>query len=231
MNYPNDFDTPAFPAGKSIAWARVVSIKILIFFFLIICACGVLLFFVKAKQNYPFLISVDPLTDEWSVITYPGRDKERKIEQYQIIQEKIVSDFVTNWFTISTNQFENAMRWKKCTVDECGDPQQYNPQNVNCTLFCTSNEKLFEQFAAKVAPEYSARIAQASETWTIKKRDIVPYVVNVSASAWQVYIKIHSSISGDFDVLTFVKVARDPETHPATLGYYIEDFNAYRMQP
>ena len=196
---------------------------------MIVCACGLLLFFVRAKRNFPFLISVDPLTDEWTVVAYPKTENVKSVEQYQIIQEKIVSDFVANWFTISKNQFENNARWNKCDSVKCALPEQYNPYNKECALFCVSSDDLFKQFSQKVKPEYAARIDQASETWTVTKQDIVPYYVTPDASGWQVYIEIQSSISGIFNVLAFVDVKRATETHPATLGYYIEDFNSYRI--
>ena len=231
MNYPNDFDTPTFPAGKSIAWSRVVSIKISVIFFLILCVCGLLLFAVRTKKNFPFLISIDPLTDEWTVVAYPKRKYEKNIQQYQIIQEKLVTNFITNWFTISNDISENRARWQTCDVSDCADSQQYNPTNIECAIFCTSSDALFNQFVKNVVPDYIARINQASETWTIEKWDIVPYFVTQNASAWQVYIEIHSNISGIFNVLTFINVKRNPGAYPATLGYYIEDFNSYRMVP
>ncbi|MBQ6012378.1 MAG: hypothetical protein IJL23_04680, partial [Alphaproteobacteria bacterium] len=100
MDYPNNFDVPAFPAGKTIAFTRTISIWLSIVFFLIIVACGFLLFFAHARKNFPFLISINPITEDWSVIAYPG-EKEKPIPQYQYIQEKLVHDFVKDWFTIS----------------------------------------------------------------------------------------------------------------------------------
>ena len=229
MNYPNDFDTPAFSGGKSIAWSRVVAIKISIIFLLVVCACALVVLFVRAKKNFPFLISVDPLTDEWAVVTYPKDTREKTIETYQIVQEKIVSDFVTNWFTISKNQTINMARWKECDAADCTEPDQYDPQNTECVLYCMTSADLFTQFSRKVAPEYAARVKQASETWAVEKIDILPYFVNTDASAWQAYIKIHSNISGHFNVLGFINIKRAQDGHPSTLGYYIEDFNSYRL--
>ena len=230
MDYPNDFDTPAFPAGKSIAWSRVVAIKISIIFFLIVCLCGLFLFLVHSKRNFPFLISVDPLTDNWLVIAYPKKNNEKSIETYQIIQEKLVNDFVTNWFTISNNQSENLSRWKKCDSEDCSLPEQFNPQNIDCALFCAASPDLFQQFSTKVLREYNDRIIQAKETWTIVKKDIRPHYVAQNSSAWQVYIEIYSNINGKFNVLAFVDVNRSQDEYPTTLGYYIEKFNSYRIQ-
>ena len=76
MEYPNNFDVPSFPAGKTVAFSRSMAIWISIVFFLIVVACGFVLFGIHQKKNYPFLISIDPFTDEWSVVAYPQEKKE-----------------------------------------------------------------------------------------------------------------------------------------------------------
>lgn len=209
--------------------SRVVSIWTLVVLFLVICSCIALLFFVHQKKNYPFLISVDPLTAEWTVVTYPGKDSQKVVNQYQIVQEKLVNDYVKNWFTISDDEDVNNERWQECDAEECNYSEQYNPENTECALFCASDIKLFEQFSTKVYPEYKARVQQASETWTVEKLDITPTAVTEESGLWQVYANIHSSINGYFDVLIFVTVARSTNSHHSTLGYYIYDFNSYRM--
>lgn len=230
MEYPNRFDTPTFPAGKSIALSRWFSVWILTVFFIIICACACLLFVVRQKGNYPFLISVDPLTSGWTLVAYPGKNTTKQINQYQIIQEKLVMDYVTSWFTISDNMDINNARWAKCESEDCSAPDQYNPSNINCALFCASDDLLFKQFSSKVLPEYHARIAQGAETWTVSHNmDIKPTYISENSSLWQVYTKINSSINGNFEVLIFITLERDIKNHPATLGYYVHDFNSYRM--
>lgn len=229
MDYPNRFNTPAFPAGKSLALSRGVAVHILVVFFLILCTCGLLIFFIHSQKNYPFLISVDPLTDEWSVVAYPQKNRKNIVEQYQIIQEKLVNDFVGYWFTISPNQTLNDMRWMECSIDECSFSERFNPMNQECALACTSGEDLFKQFTSKILPEYTARINQAAEVWSVEKKDIMPYYVDKDTSKWQVYAQIKSNINGVFNVLIFLDIKRDDNLYPATLGYYIEDFNAYRV--
>lgn len=229
MDYPNDFDNAAFPAGKSIALSRGLAIQISIVFFLILCACGFVLFFIRSKQNYPFLISTDPFTNEWSVVTYPGKNSNNKIEQYQIIQEKLVADFVTNWFTISADAKDNEARWGECSTEECSLPDQFNPNNTDCALYCASDIQLFNDFVSYVLPEYTARIQQASETWRVVNTNIIPNIVNEKYGSWRVYANVHSSVSGYFNVLIFVDVYRSNDSYPATFGYYVKDFNAYRV--
>ena len=144
MDYPNDFNVKSFPAGKTIAFSRVVSIWILIIFFLIITLCSVLLLGVRFKKNYPFLISIDPFTEEWNVVTYPGKNRKESVPQYQIIQEKLVHDFVTNWFTISNDNLLNEERWEKCSLGDCTKTEQFNPDNVKCAISCKSDSAVFK---------------------------------------------------------------------------------------
>lgn len=230
MDYPNNFDVPAFPAGKTVAFTRTISIWLSIVFFLIIVACGFLLFFAHARKNFPFLISINPITEDWNVIAYPG-EKEKPIPQYQYIQEKLVHDFVKDWFTISDDMNTNENIWEKCSVEECQDSAQFNPMTKKCALSCKSADAVFDDFVKKVLPNYHARVNQAQEKWTIPAKGllITSNIVSEKSSKWQVYAVVNSSIMGNFDVLIFVDVERDIDLYPATFGYYINQFNSYRI--
>jgi len=76
LDYPNEFNIPVFPSWKSLALSRSVAIWISIVFFLIVCSCGFILLGLHLKSNYPFLISIDLFTNEWSVITHPGTNSK-----------------------------------------------------------------------------------------------------------------------------------------------------------
>jgi hypothetical protein len=229
VEYPNDFDTPVFPAGRNVALSRRFAVWISVCFFLIVCACGFLLYFSHLKRNYPFLVSVDPITNEWTVIAYPGKDFKDTINQYQIVQEKLVYDFVDDWFTISQDNKANDARWQKCDIDNCSNPEQYNPFNAECSLFCKSDEKLFDLFASKVLPEYRARLKQKSERWSVGRKNIIPNYTSENGGFWQVFVPVYSTVNGWFNVLVFVTIARSTDSYPATLGYYVQDFNACRI--
>jgi len=230
LDYPNDFDTATFPAGKGIALSRRLAIYISVIFFFVLCACGFVIFFTRLKTSSPFLISVDQITNEWTLVAYPGKNTKDSVEQYEIIQEKLVADYVTNWFTISHDNIENGMRWAQCSTSDCSLPEQFNPNNKKYALCCASDPELFEQFKQKVLSEYMARVQQASEQWTVEKLDILPEYVVQNGGLWRVYLKIHSNVNGYFDVLTFVEINRSStDLYPVTLGYYVKDFNAYRI--
>lgn len=192
--------------------------------------CGFLLLNVHFRKNFPFLISINPITEDWTVVTYPG-EKGKPIPQYQYIQEKLVHDFTKDWFTISDDINTNKDIWSKCSETDCKDPKQFNPANKFCAISCKSNINVFSDFAEKVIPNYQARIAQANETWSIPPKSILINQIFISekASKWQVYATIKSSIMGNFDILVFVDVERNIDLYPATFGYYINQFNSYRI--
>ncbi|MBQ6109806.1 MAG: hypothetical protein IJL05_00280 [Alphaproteobacteria bacterium] len=229
MNYPNDFDTSTFPAGKTIAFSRSVSIWIAVVFFCIIVACGLVLLLNNSKRNYPFLISSDSLTSDWTVVAYP--EKNLKISHDRIIQESLVRNYVIHWFSINKNNSINESRWRNCESFDCESTDQYNPHNYNCALFCVSSQELFQQFYNNVMPEYRDRIDQASETIMVKSQLITPPTnKNSKAGLWQSYVELESSVNKKFDVLAFIELGHDDKgRYPATLGYYVKDFNAYRM--
>ena len=228
MDYPNGFDIKSFPAGRTIALSRAFAVWISITFFLIVAMCVFLLLGLHFKKNYPFLISVDPFTDEWSVITYPGKSEKESVRQYQIVQEKLVSDFVKNWFTISNNAQINKARWQQCSVEECAQSEQINPDNINCAISCKSDVKVFEEFTNNVLPDYRA-YADASGTWNAERMLITPNTVNETSGTWQAVVSVHPSMSAPFNALIFVTIEQDVNRYPATLGYYIKTFNSYRI--
>jgi len=230
LDYPNDFNTPAFPAGKTVALTRSVSIWVLIVFFLIVVACGFLLLGRHLKTNFPFLISINPIFEEWNVVTFPN-EEPKSIPQYQYIQRKLVGDFIRDWFTLANNNETNEDVWQKCSLDECNSPEQFNPDNKFCALSCKSAEGVFDVFIKKVLPDYKARIDQANETWEIPSGAllITPIRVDKTSGSWRAQIDIKSSVNGNFRVLAFIEIERNINLYPATFGYYVSQFNSYRL--
>lgn len=228
MDYPNGFDIKSFPAGRTIALSRSFAIWISIVFFLIIAMCGFLLLGIHFKKNYPFLISVDPFTEEWSVITYPRKSEKESVHQYQIVQEKLVSDFVKNWFTISNDAQINEARWQQCEIEECTKSEQINPDNVECAISCKSDASVFDDFMKNVLPDYRA-YTDASGSWSVERMLITPNEVKETSGKWQVVVTIQPAMSAPFDALAFITIEQDQNIYPATLGYYIKTFNSYRI--
>lgn len=187
-------------------------------------ACCFILLGNRFQTNYPFLIAVDPITDEWNVVAYPD-ESQKPVQRYEIIQEKLVNDFVVNWFTVANDKSVNDARWMECSVDECGD-EQFNPNNTTCALACQCDESVFKDFIDNVLPQY--RIL--TESWRVGGKQIMPVVVSEQGGKWQVYATIQSpSTNRYFNILGFIDVARDVNLYPATFGYHIKQFNSYRI--
>lgn len=189
-----------------------------------------MLLLIKSKNNYPFLISTDPLTSDWTVVAYPQKlqstssvTKEISVDYFA--QDDLVRKYVEYWFTIDKNYVENESLWQQCSADDCIAPEQFDPTNKKCTLFCLSSKELFEQFTTVIVPEYRARMTD--ETMKIE-----PQTITKDSSIdglWQYYGTVTSSVRGIFNVLVFVELGHQPGKYPATLGYYVKGFNAYRI--
>ena len=226
LKYPDNFNTPTFPAGPRIALSRIMAIGVMIAFALIIAVSGVILWASRSQQIHPFLVSVDNVTGAWSVI---GHDHgERTISTNRAMQESVIADFTKNWYTISANQNENDDMWygfaekSECSADNRPDKAQ---------LFCSSGEDLYNYFIYNIVPEYQERIA-AGETWSVDVDNI--YLsetadVTDSGGTWRILTQIDSSLYGPIPIMAYITLGLDMENYPGTLGFYVLDFNAYRM--
>lgn len=186
-----------------------------------------MLLLVRAKNNYPFLISSDPYTSDWSVVAYP--EQKSTISLNEMVQKNLVERYVEYWFNIDKNDFVNNFLWQQCPDTDCEKPEQYDPENKKCALFCSSGTELFEQFTTKIVPEYRARKEQNSETMKVVSQLITAPAPGKNANnVWQSVAVIDSSVYGEFVVLAFIELDKETGKYPATLGYYVKDFNSYR---
>ncbi|MCQ2562523.1 MAG: hypothetical protein MJ158_02835 [Alphaproteobacteria bacterium] len=230
MNYPEDFDIKTFPAGKTIACSRLMAIVVSVVFFLIIACCVFMLLCGRFKQNYPFVISVDSITNDWSVLTYPDKDNDTPVESYQIMQEMMLVDYIKHRFTITPDMESNEQRWKKCEINECDDSTCFNPNNNECAIYCLSSQNAFESFTNSVVPQYINNF-QNGEYWIPKPNMLItPMKLTEKSSEWQIIAEIESNIKGSFNVLIFVNILQDIKHFPATMGYYINSFSAYKYE-
>ena len=188
-----------------------------------------MLLLIKSKNNFPLLISADPLTSDWTISAYP--ESTSKITTNQIIQENLVRKYVEYWFSINKDNSVNESLWKTCTDRDCDSLERHDPMNLQCALYCSSSTELFKQFTEKIIPEYQDRIEQESETMHVVAQLITPPAQAESASnIWQSFATIMSSKNGIVNVLVFLELGQDKKgKYPANFGYYVQDFNAYRM--
>lgn len=231
MNYPGDFNTSAFPAGKSIAVSRFMSIGTLVAFFCIVCLCGALIWVSRSRTIDPFLISVNWLTGQWSLI---GHDKDKVSESTEFeaqVQESVVGNFAQNWFFISDNADYNALLWATCNRQECGGAENIVHGRGNSAICCGAGEKLYGHFISDVMPDYALR-GQLGERWILDFDSMIispVAAVTAAGGTWRITANVNSNVSGVFKILAFVKVVRNTDYYPMTLGYYVADFNAYRI--
>ncbi len=228
MQYPNEFDTAAFPAGKALALSRAMGIGISVLFFLIICACGILFWATRSARVEPFLISIDDVTGAWEIV---GHEHSREYSAIRTVQESVAANFVKNWFTISESDEFNNDIWAQCDRKTCNS-DEYSPQlDTKCALYCACKSTVFNDFNRNVLPYYRERVA-AQERWIFDTAslDIRPLSdVTNDAGTWQVTGNIISNINGNIPVIAFVKIARNEGGYRQNLGYYVTDFNAYRI--
>jgi len=232
LDYPGNFNTPAFPAGRRIAVSRFLGIGILGAFFVIICVCGLLLWGVRSMRLDPFLISVDGITGTWQVI---GRSvtRAKAVSISETVQQAVVGNFFQSWFYISNIGDENNALWRQCAAQECTGAETMAYGERHCAISCAAQDRLYDRFIEDVMPTYHMR-AMAGETWNVITDSIQITRLGggdiTKGGVWRVQASVWSNINATFNVVAFVRVARQIGKYPMTMGYYVSDFNAYRIQ-
>ena len=232
MDYPDDFDTSAFVAGRRIALSRIAAIWVMVSLFLIIVCCIALPWIQQNMQLEPFIIRVDGARGEWNLI---GRDiLGQDVPYYRSVQRALVGVFTEKWFTISGDLQQNEKHWGQCSrVDVCNHEITNTFWNDGgCDLYCISGENMYQNFVTNVVPLYRAHISLGDRWYVdLSKIMIVPNgTVSENGGSWVVRAHVRSTLNGDFNIIAYVKVARDISRYPQTLGYYVTGFNSYRIQ-
>jgi hypothetical protein len=228
LDYPGNFEIPAFPAGKRIAVSRFMAISTLVAFLLIVFLCGILLWSSRSQRLEPFMISTDNSTGEWRVI---GRNSGTvEYPRTYTMQESVVGNFIKDWFKISADNSENENAWKACERNVCTSDNLMFGEH-SCSIYCSVSDELFSRFSYEILPDYKQRF-QDGETWKIdeKKLSVLPAgKISDRGGTWQVTVTVNSTKLGQFNVKIFLKIAKNTTSYPQTMGFYVADFNAYRM--
>lgn len=231
LRYPDEFNTPTFPAGPRIASSRTLSIAIMTVFFLIICSCGLLLWVQRSAQVHPFLVSINNITGQWEIIGHQ-HGHMREMSTAQTLQESVLGKFVRNWFWIAENADMNTARWNKCDrAADCAPENKTGVETGACGIYCLTGDDMFSRFSTTVKPEYQSRIDDG-ETWRVDMSSIQMLPIGEvlpNGGAWQIRAKIISNKTAPIEILAYATVGRNMDAYPQTLGYYVADFNAYRM--
>lgn len=232
MDYPEDFNTSALPAGGRLALSRTVGIWIAVSLFLIIC-CGVAIpWLVKNKTIDPFVIYVNAPQGEWRLI---GRsDTMRALPYYDAAQRALIGVFASKWFSIDQNNSFNESNWASCTRAQICPTQIPTTQNTAefCGLYCLGGEDVYHTFVSQVMPVYQA-VADFGDEWRLNTGTLMIMPngdIDDKGGSWTLRGRVYSrqQNAGYFNVVAYVAVARDIEKYPQTLGFYVTQFNAYR---
>ncbi|MBO4582478.1 MAG: hypothetical protein J5714_00270 [Alphaproteobacteria bacterium] len=235
MDYPEDFDTPAFPAGRRIALSRTIGVWVLVAFFLVIACCIALPWLQNSRTVSPYVIYVDGMRGRWEMV---GQVRPNiVVPYYDSMQRAIAGIFTKKWFTISDNPNLNSKNWAQCdrTADCTDQISNTFETSSGCDLYCMAGDNMFRNFTEKVLPIYRS-YESVGQRWYVDPNKITissgdrGKIAGKDGGTWVVRARVRSNLNGDFDVIAYVKIARDVERYPQTLGFYVTDFKAYREQ-
>lgn len=233
MNYPADFDSPTFPAGRSIASARVVGIVIMVVFFLIMVTTGMFIWAQKSIRIHPFLVSVNNITGQWDIV---GHDHEQitQIPVAQSLQESALTKFVQYWFWASASDIANSARWRECDMaSDCGLGIEKKGIDIegDCAIYCLTGDDLYSGFMERILPEYN-RLKTDGNTWMADMDSLVLTPIDSitpGGGVWQVRVNVIQNEQDTIQILGYAYIEKANDKYQKNLGYYIKKFNAYKL--
>ena len=232
MRYPDDFDTPTFPAGKRIAVTRVIASVLMVVFLLIIFTCGVLLWARNSVQDHPFLVSINEITGQWKIVGH-NHEKQLEMSTIQTLQESVLTKFMQAWFMLTSSDEVNNALWQQCDRQtECNINDNADVNSKKCTVYCLAGDTAYAAFITDVLPDYRIR-AMVGEMLTLdlSSVELAPIrAITENGSAWQIRARIVSNINPPIEILGYATVAKNSESYHKTLGYYVEKFDVYRIK-
>ena len=228
MSYPDDFSVPTFAAGKSIAVSRMMGIGIMSGFLLIIFLCGILIWTIRSAHIEPYILAPGGTNDQWQIVKPGNEHPEIEMTSAQAMQESMVWQFVQNWFLVSDNDAQNLKNWdSSCQRTDCISLGETHP----CKIYCATGDDLFRRFKEDVLPTYKGN-TEHGEYWipvTNSIRISPVGTVSDAGGTWRIQMLVSTSIGTTIDVMAYAKVAKNIKSYPRTMGYYVADFNAYRV--
>lgn len=231
MQYPDGFDTPVFPAGKTLAVSRAMSIGTMVVFFLIVCMCAILLWAKKSVQVHPFLISINDITGRWDVVGHRHGDYISMTTD-RTLQEAVLGNFVRTWFSVTEDAEYNSDVWAQCEQEtECNPNHKRYVGNEKCVLYCISSPDVYDTFISAVVPIHQEHFNQ-NDFWRpdMSLTQFSPIgEVTENGGMWQIRATIFSNLSAPIEILAYAQINKEPDMYPKTMGYYVTDFNAYKI--
>lgn len=231
MQYPDGFNTPVFPAGKTIAVSRAMAIAIMVVFFLIVCVCGLLLWVKQSVQIHPFLVSINNITGQWEIIGHRHGDA-LQMSSTRALQESVIGKFVRNWFLVTDNAEFNSNVWASCEREtECNPNDKQYAGVDRCNIYCITSPEVYDTFTKYLEPLYRSYFEQ-NEYWRPNMRTLrmLPITeITDNGATWQIRATITAGTSQEIEILAYARIEYDTKLYPNTMGYYVADFNAYRI--
>lgn len=230
MKYPDDFNTPAFPEGKFVAVSRFMGTAVSCIFLLIVCVCGIIFWVKRTQELSPFLISINPNGERWTVVAHDNHRSQ--IPAYYVLQESLLNRFVHDWFSISSDATVNNARWAKCNrdSDECTGGSDNNANM--CAIYCVADKHVWESFETVVKPTFTELSSRDGDVWVVQSVSIKPVgkfeSVTATGGFWKLDAVVQTT-NGNILFSGFARTAYDGQDYPKTMGYYVSEFNTYRM--
>lgn len=230
MKYPDDFNTPAFPAGKFVAVSRFMATVSMVLFFVIVCLCGAIFWANKAQDISPFLVSIGANGERWVTVAHDNHITE--IPAYYALQESVLNKFVRNWFTIDDNILLNQANWAECTRNSPECKLDNNAYTETCAIYCASSDAVFTNFKEVVVPIYSDLEATEAAIWTVQSVSIKPAdswkFITENGGLWKLDVWVKTGVTSTY-FTGYARISYNKSLYPKTMGYYISEFNTYRM--
>ncbi len=230
MEYPDDFNTPAFPAGKRIAVARAMAIAAMAGLLLVAFLCLFIFWGTRSRRVDPFIISMNPTTGEWTIVGHSHDENTYSVAHNT--QVAVVGNFVRDWFALSSDTTRNQNLWAACDAGKLCTEYADLPYGTRMgAICCASADGVYSMFMKTVVPDYTAWSA-AGETLSLDmdSMEIIPVgVVKNNGGTWRVLATVNATVAGPIQVIAYVGVGRDDARYPRTFGYHITKFNSYRL--
>lgn len=233
MNYPADFDSPTFPAGRKVVSSRIMGIVIMVVFLLIMITTGLLIWAQQSIKTHPFLVSINDITGQWTIV---GHDHEQMVtlSAAQSMQESVLTRFIQYWFWISASDIANSARWRECDlVSDCGLATEKKGIDIegDCAIYCLTGNGLYSEFSQKVLPNYQI-IKDQGNTWMVDESTLVLTPIGTignNGGVWQVRVTVYQNDRDAIEVLGYARIGHTKGEYQKNLGYHVVEFNAYKM--
>ncbi len=206
-----------------------MGIGIVATFLIIVCLCGLLIWTIRSARVEPYIIATGGINDQWRVIMAGGEIPTKNMTDAQVFQQSMLWRFTQNWFRISKNTETNAAVWNtECKREDC---LSNDADARNCALYCAIGDELFYRFSKNVLPQYES-LESAGATWMVvpESMRIDPVGdISVRGGTWRIMATVLTGGAGAMDIVAYATVARNEKYFPAARGYYVSEFNAYRV--